>query len=75
MLLGCSLKSSDNQKVVFMPIVVHSGTQRIILPDTINNELNLKQKWKQLVDIMKQIIRVKGRQLPHIYLGTASGLR
>jgi hypothetical protein len=63
MLLGRSLKSSDNQKVVFMTIVVHSGPQRIILPDTINNELNLKQKWKQLMDIMTLMIRVKGQAI------------
>jgi hypothetical protein len=48
MLPGCSFKSSDNQKVVFIPIVVHGGPQRIILPDTINDKLNLKAEMETI---------------------------
>jgi hypothetical protein len=34
-----------------MPIVVHSGSQRIILPNTINNKLNLEHSQKLSDDV------------------------
>jgi hypothetical protein len=51
MLPGANFKSSDEQKVVFMPIVVYGGSQRIILPNTVNDKLNLENSWKLSDDV------------------------
>jgi hypothetical protein len=61
----CSFKSSHNQKVVFMPMVVQSRAQRVILPNTINNKFNLKRKWTVLDDV--KVVR-GGSRIVHQYL-------